>query len=94
MERNSKAFNKTLVSSLPHNSTARKVSKYAVFSGPCYPVFSPNTGKYRPEKTPYLDTFHAGSSPVPFSIILISYISTGKSCIIRSDSNSKMGQII
>ena len=20
---------------------------------------SPNTGKYRPEKTPYLDTFHA-----------------------------------
>ena len=21
--------------------------------------FSPNTGKYRPEKTPYLDTFHA-----------------------------------
>ena len=23
------------------------------------PVFSPNTGKYGPEKTPYLDTFHA-----------------------------------
>ena len=22
-------------------------------------MFSPNTGKYRPEKTPYLDTFHA-----------------------------------
>ena len=22
-------------------------------------VFSPNTGKYRPEKTPYLDTFNA-----------------------------------
>ena len=22
-------------------------------------VFSPNTGKYGPEKTPYLDTFHA-----------------------------------
>ena len=21
-------------------------------------VFSPNAGKYRPEKTPYLDTFH------------------------------------
>ena len=28
-----------------------KVSKYGVFSGP-------NTGKYGPEKTPYLDTFH------------------------------------
>ena len=23
------------------------------------PVFSPNTGKYGPEKTPCLDTFHA-----------------------------------
>ena len=29
------------------------------FSGPYFPVFSPNTGKYRPEKTTYLDTFHA-----------------------------------
>ena len=32
--------------------TAKKVSKYGVFSGP-------NAGKYGPEKTPYLDTFHA-----------------------------------
>ena len=24
-------------------------------------VFSPNTGKYEPEKSPYLDTFHAVS---------------------------------
>ena len=31
--------------------TAWKLSKYGVFSGP-------NAGKYRPEKTPYLDTFH------------------------------------
>ena len=29
-----------------------------VISDPCFPVFSPNTGKYRPEKTPYLNTFH------------------------------------
>ena len=28
-------------------------------SGHYFPVFSPNTGKRRPEKTPYLDTFHA-----------------------------------
>ena len=28
------------------------LSKYGVFSGP-------NAGKYGPEKTPYLDTFHA-----------------------------------
>ena len=32
--------------------TAWKVSKYGVF-------FGPNTGKYGPERTPYLDTFHA-----------------------------------
>ena len=41
------------------SSTAWKVSKYVVFSGPYFPVFSPNTGKYGPETTPYLDTFHA-----------------------------------
>ena len=28
------------------------------FSGPYFPVFSPNTGKHGPEKTPHLDTFH------------------------------------
>ena len=50
----------------------REVSKYGVFSGPYFPafalnrrdadylsVFSPNAGKYGPEKAPYLDTFHA-----------------------------------
>ena len=36
-----------------------KVSKYGIFSGPHFHVFSPNTGKYGPKKTPYLDTFHA-----------------------------------
>ena len=39
-------------------NTASKVSKYGVFSGPCFPVFGLNTGKYGPENTPYLDTFH------------------------------------
>ena len=50
--------------------TAWKVSKQGVFSGPYFPafglntvryysVFRPNVGKYVPEKTPYLDTFHA-----------------------------------
>ena len=33
-------------------TTAWKGSKYGDFSGP-------NTGKYGPEKSPYLDTFHA-----------------------------------
>ena len=47
---------------------AWKVSKYGVISGPhflvfglkpeIYGVFIPNTGKYEPEITPYLDTFH------------------------------------
>ena len=39
--------------------TACKVSKYGVFSDPYFPVFSPNTGKYRPDKTPHLDIFYA-----------------------------------
>ena len=39
--------------------TAWKVSKYGVISDPYFPVFSPNTGQYGPEITPYLDTFHA-----------------------------------
>ena len=45
--------------------TAWKVSKYEFFSGPYFPefglnisVFSPNAGKYGPEKTLYMDTFH------------------------------------
>ena len=41
--------------------TAWKVPKYGVFSGPYFPVFGLNTGKYGLEKTPYLDTFHVVS---------------------------------
>ena len=40
-------------------NTAWKVSKYRVFLCPYFPLFSPYTGKYRPVKTPYLDTFRA-----------------------------------
>ena len=40
-------------------NTRGKVSKYGVSSGSYFPVFSPNKGKYGPEKSPYLDTFHA-----------------------------------
>ena len=52
--------------------TVWKVSKYGVISGPYFPTFglnterykylsvwSPNAGKYRPEITPNLGTFHA-----------------------------------
>ena len=51
--------------------TAWKLSKYGVFSGQFFlysdciqtfgewiSMFSPNTGKYRTENTPYLNTFH------------------------------------
>ena len=31
-------------------ATAWKVSKYGFFSGPHFPVFSPNTGNYGPKK--------------------------------------------
>ena len=46
--------------------TAQKESKYGVLSGSYFAVlglnkeiFSPNTGQYRPGKTPYLDSFYA-----------------------------------
>ena len=43
----------------PRTFTAWKVSKYGIYSGPFFPVFELNTGKYGAEKTPYLDTFPA-----------------------------------
>ena len=36
--------------------TAWKVFRYGIFSGPYFPLFALNTGKYRPEKTPHLAT--------------------------------------
>ena len=48
-----------------HYEKCPNTAKYGVFSGPCFQspyskisVFSPNAGKYGPEKTPYLDIFH------------------------------------
>ena len=56
------------------------MSKYGVFSGPYNPVFSPNTGKYGPEKTTYLDTFHTVivSSKKMFKYRVFSDTNTGK----------------
>ena len=42
---------------IPCVLTAWKVSKYGVFSSPCFPLFNPNAGKYGPEKTPYWTLF-------------------------------------
>ena len=50
------------------------LSKYGVFSGPYFPVFSRNTRKYGPEKPPYLDTFHGVSSFQPLTFITKSSI--------------------
>ena len=41
------------------DGTARKVSKHGVFSSPHFPLFGLNIEKYGPEKTPYLNSFHA-----------------------------------
>ena len=41
------------------SSTVWEVSKCGVISGPYFPLLGLNTGKYRPEMTPYMDTFHA-----------------------------------
>ena len=35
------------------------MSKYGVISGRFFPLFRLNIGKYGPEVTSYLDTFHA-----------------------------------
>ena len=37
-----------------------------VFSVPYFPVFGLNAGKYRLEKIPYLNTFHAVSTEIIF----------------------------
>ena len=52
--------------------TTLKVSKYGVNSGPYFPGFGLNTGRYRPEITPYLDTFHAVTVVGLISLVLAS----------------------
>ena len=47
---NTITYNDCLHSSVPNCDCVKSVQ---------ISVFSPNTGKYGPEKTPYLDTFHA-----------------------------------
>ena len=50
--------------------------KYGAISGQLISVFSPNTGKYRPEITPYLDTFRAVK--VADWVVVLSHINAGK----------------
>ena len=50
------------------------MSKYGVISGPYFPAFGLNTGKYGPEIAPYLGTFHAVLTANPPINICISKI--------------------
>ena len=50
------------------------MSKYGVISGPYFPVFGLNTEKYRPEITPYLDTFH---------VVIIANLSILDICVVH-----------
>ena len=55
----SENYQKTVSNFLGAFSHCVKSVRIRSFSGPYFPVFTPNAGKYGPEKTPYLDTFHA-----------------------------------
>ena len=47
------------IKNLQHQVHCVKRVQKRIFSGPYFSVFSPNIGKCGPEKTEYLDTFHA-----------------------------------
>ena len=47
------------------------MSKYRVFSGPYFPVFGLNIGKYAPEENPCLNTFHAVIMNETLKILLL-----------------------
>ena len=60
------------------------MSKYGVIFGPYFPVFGLNTEKYRPEITPYLDTFHAVLKSKLFAVCLKVIYSNGKHSFYES----------
>ena len=44
-------------------------------------VFSPNAGKYGPEKNPYLDTFNAVNLKASFHALTISWLNLDTHCV-------------
>ena len=64
------------------------MSKYGVFSGSYFSVFSPNTGKYGQEKTPYLGTFSAMHVPANGKKSVV-----GPSRSLESHNSSKLSQV-
>ena len=62
------------------------MSKYGVISGPYFPVFSSNTGKYGPELTAYLDTFHAVQDiQILVFLSFQVFLNVSHSCCLRTE---------
>ena len=60
------------------------MSKYGVIPGLYFPEFSPNTGKFGPEETSYLETFHATLNFRIFSEVISTYTTSTKQQPLRS----------
>ena len=54
---------------------------------PYLSVFSPNAGQREPEKTPYLDTFHA------VTLTLLKPLNDTNNLVIKTDYDTKIGEI-
>ena len=83
--------------------TAWKVSKYGVITGPHFSVFglntpylsvfSPNTEKYGPEITPYLDIFHAMMCSITQSVHALTTMSFAIAHKEQNEKNNMFGVI-
>ena len=67
-------------------TTAWKLCKYGVISGPYVPVFGLNTGKYGQEITPYLHTFYAENTD---GVLIFTYKSHGYVLVQESEFTEK-----
>ena len=67
------------------------MSKYGVFSGLHFPTFGL---KYRPEKTPYLDTFHAVCLIPNINQVGLSETLLDLKCILRCAYSEKYSDCV
>ena len=70
-------------------TTVWRVFKNGVFSGPYFPVFGLNSGKFAPKKTPYLDTFQR----VNLSVTRFSSVSESVRNILDFNSFAKKAKL-
>ena len=70
-------------------TTVWRVFKNGVFSGPYFPVFGLNSGKFAPKKTPYLDTFQG----VNLSVTRFSSVSESVRNILDFNSFAKKAKL-